>query len=53
MFSAKPSENVSHARCNENSGFFGGLAAEGAGFIDLGGQFLNPRHHPPLLHQRR
>ena len=34
-------------------GFFGGLVAEGAGFVDLGGQFLNPRHHPPLLRQRR
>jgi hypothetical protein len=25
------------------------LVAEGAGLVDLGGQFLNPRHHPPLL----
>jgi len=26
---------------------------EGAGFMDLGGQFLNPRYHPPLFRQRR
>ena len=25
--------------------------ADGAGFVDLGGQFLNPRHHLPLLRQ--
>ena len=36
----------------ERGCFFGGLVAEGAGFVDLGGQFLNPRHHPPLLRQR-
>src|SRR5437667_2097612 len=34
-------------------GFFGGLVAEGAGFVDLGGQFLNPRHHSLLFRQRR
>lgn len=33
--------------------FFSGLVAEGAGLVDLGGQFLNPRHHLPLLRQRR
>jgi hypothetical protein len=38
---------------NNRLGFFGGLAAEGTSFMDLGGQFLHPRHHPPLLRQRR
>lgn len=38
---------------NERLGFFGGLLAEGAGFVDLGDQFLNPRHHPPLLRRRQ
>src|SRR5439155_10489672 len=34
-------------------GFFGGLVAERAGLVDLGGQFLNPPHDPALLRQRR
>src|SRR5436309_12256059 len=38
---------------SQRLGFFGGLVAEGAGLVDLGGQCLNPRHHPPLLRQRR
>jgi hypothetical protein len=34
-------------------GFFGGLLAEGAGFVDLVGEGFDPRHHPLLLRQRR
>ena len=38
---------------DQRLGFFGGVVAECAGFMDLGGELLNPRHHPPLLRQGR
>ncbi len=40
-------------RSEQRLGLFSGLVAEEAGLVDLGGQFLNPCHHTPLLHQRR
>jgi len=38
--------------CQKRLGFFGGLLAEGLGFVDLGGEFFDARHDPPLFRQR-
>ena len=35
----------------ERLGFLGGLLTEGAGLVDLGGQFLDSGYYPPLLRQ--
>lgn len=44
---------MDHERAQKRLRLRGGLPAEFAGFLDLGGHRLDPRHQPPLLGQRR
>src|SRR5213593_2305370 len=53
MALCKFAEGCSQVRSIERRALFRCFVAEGAGLVDLGGQFLNPRHHPLLLRQRR